>query len=267
MGISISKNSFFRLRTTVCGTLAVVCGLSAAVSLVSCGSAERTLKRGDAALVLGEYCEAANLYKRAYQRTPAKERAKRGEIAYRMGDAYRRYGNAARALGAYRNAARYKYTDTLTYLREGDMLRLMGDYRGARKSYEAFLEAHPDDAAARDGLASCLAAPALKEKGSAYTVRLEKLFNGSRSDYAPAYMGNEAAQLYFTTTRQQATGGELSGITGMKNGDIFFARKDEKGKWKIPEAAEGVNTEYDEGACAFSADGQTMYLTDRKSVV
>lgn len=261
MGISISKNSFFRLRTTVCGTLAVVCGLSAAVSLVSCGSAERTLKRGDAALVLGEYCEAANLYKRAYQRTPAKERAKRGEIAYRMGDAYRRYGNAARALGAYRNAARYKYTDTLTYLREGDMLRLMGDYRGARKSYEAFLEAHPDDAAARDGLASCLAAPALKEKGSAYTVRLEKLFNGSRSDYAPAYMGNEAAQLYFTTTRQQATGGELSGITGMKNGDIFFARKDEKGKWKIPEAAEGVNTEYDEGACAFSADGQTMYLT------
>lgn len=227
----------------------------------SCSNVERTLKRGDAALALGEYCEAANLYKKAYQRIPSKEREKRGEIAYRMADAYRMYGNTARAIGAYRNAERYQYTDTLTYLHEGDMLRLMGDYRSAEKCYQTYLETHPDNVAAQNGLASCQTAPGIKEKGSAYTVKPERLFNGSRSDYAPAYMGTEAAQLYFTSTRPQATGSDLSGITGMKNGDIFFSKKDEKGKWKIPEAAEGINTEYDEGACAFSADGQTMYLT------
>lgn len=233
----------------------------AAVLCSSCSNVERTLRRGDAALALGEYCEAANLYKKAYQRTPAKERAKRGEVAYRMADAYRMYGNTARAIGAYRYAERYQYTDTLTYLHEGDMLRLMGDYRSAEKCYQAYLETHPYDVAALNGIASCQSSPGMKEKGSAYTVKLERLFNGSRSDYAPAYMGMEATQLYFTSTRPQATGSDLSGITGMKNGDIFFAKKDEKGKWKIPEAVEGVNTEYDEGACAFSADGQTMYLT------
>lgn len=238
----------------------VVCA-AITISLASCGSVERTLKRGDAALALGEYCEAANLYKRAYQRTPSTERLKRGEIAYRMADAYRLHGNVARAIGAYRNAERYKFTDTLTYLREGDMLRLMGDYRNAENCYAEYLKTHPDSKEAKAGIASCRTAPEIKEKGSAYTVKLERLFNGSRSDYAPAYMGTEAGQLYFTTTRQQATGSDLSGITGMKNGDIFFAKKDEKGKWKIPEAVEGVNTEFDEGACAFSADGQTMYLT------
>ena len=87
------------------------------------------------------------------------------------------------------------------------------------------------------------------------------LFNGTRSDYAPAFMGQEAKQIYFTTTRQQVTGDEISGITGMKNGDIFFSSLDEKGKWKAPEQVKGVNTDFDEGACAFSADGKTMYLT------
>src|SRR5574344_229496 len=48
----------------------------------------------------------------------------------------------------------------------------------------------------------------------------------------------------------------------MKSGDIFFAAKDEKGKWKKLEGLpESVNTQYDEGAAAFSSDGKTMYFT------
>lgn len=48
----------------------------------------------------------------------------------------------------------------------------------------------------------------------------------------------------------------------MKNGDIFFSKKDEKGKWKAVEPAEGdINTDFDEGACSFTPDGKTMYLT------
>ena len=228
----------------------------------SCGNAERALKRGNAALALGEYCEAAGQYKKAYMRTSPKEKDKRGAIAYQMGDAYRRYGNTARALGAYRNAERYKYTDTLTHFYIGEMLRLAGDYRGAAKSYNNFLELYPGNAAALRGLASCEEAPGLKKQGSAYTVKLEKLFNGSRSDYAPAYMGKDAEQLYFTTNRNTVTGDDLNGITGLKNGDIFFAKKDEKGRWKMPETVEGgLNSEFDEGACSFSPDGKTMYLT------
>ena len=48
----------------------------------------------------------------------------------------------------------------------------------------------------------------------------------------------------------------------MKNGDLYFSKKDERGKWKVVEPVEGdLNTEYDEGACSFSQDGKTMYFT------
>lgn len=232
------------------------------VLLAACGSVERTVRRAEAAMSLGEYCEAGNLYKRAYQRTPSTDKAQRGRLAFCMADAYRRYGNSARARGALQSAERYKFIDSLTYLYEGDALRLAGDYKTAAQKYQLFLDTHPDDALALSGLASCATASDIKSAGSLYTVRLEKLFSGNRSDYAPAYMGTEASQLYFSTTRTQVTGNELSGITGMKNGDIYFTKKDEKGRWKVPEAAEGeLNTAYDEGACAFSPDCTTMYLT------
>ncbi len=220
------------------------------------------MKRGDAALALGEYNEAADHYKKAYSRIPPKERQRRGEVAYRMGECYRQYGFVSRALGAYRNAERYGLTDTLTYLREAEMMHASGDYKGAEKYYNLYLERKPGDEAALKGLDACRAAPGMKDKGSAYTVKLEKLFAGSRSDFSPAYMGTDGEQLYFTTNRNNVVGDELSGITGQKNGDIYFVKKDEKGKWKVPEAAEGgVNTEFDEGACAFDADGKTMYFT------
>lgn len=229
---------------------------------IACGTADRNIKRGDAALRLGEYAEAAAQYKKAYSRTPAGERAKRGEIAYKMGDAYRRYGNTARALGAYRSAARYAYVDTFTYFYIGEMQRIAGEYKGAAISYEQRLAQNPDDSMAILGLQSCQTAPAIKAAGSAYTVKQERLFNGSRADYSPSFAGIDAEAIYFTTNRPAVVGDELSGITALKPCDIYFSKKDDKGKWKAPEPAEGaINTEYDEGACCFSPDGKTMYLT------
>ena len=232
------------------------------ILLSACGTPERSIKRGDAAMAIGEYCEAAAQYKKGYSRIPPTDRKRRGEVAYKMGDAFRRYGNTARALGAFRNAARYGQNDTLTQFYIGELLRMQGDYRGAEKAYQTYLDSFPSDERARQMLQSLSEATGIKERGSAYTVKMETMFSGSRSDYAPAYNGDEATTLYFSTTRPAVTGSDLSGITGMKSGDIYMVRKDEKGKWKSPEPVEGgLNTENDEGATAFSSDGKTMYLT------
>ena len=232
------------------------------ILLSACGTPERSIKRGDAAMAIGEYCEAAAQYKKGYSRIPPTDRKRRGEVAYKMGDAFRRYGNTARALGAFRNAARYGQNDTLTQFYIGELLRMQGDYRGAEKAYQTYLDSFPSDERARQMLQSLSEAISIKERGSAYTVKMETMFSGSRSDYAPAYNGDEATTLYFSTTRPAVTGSDLSGITGMKPGDIYMVRKDEKGKWKSPEPVEGgLNTENDEGATAFSSDGKTMYLT------
>lgn len=102
----------------------------------------------------------------------------------------------------------------------------------------------------------------MEEKGSRYTVKKMDIFNSRRADYSPMLLGDEFDQLYFTSTRNEAFGDELSGITGTKNGDIFISEKDDKGKWSKPEAiSTGLNTEYDEGACCFTPDGREMYLT------
>lgn len=75
-------------------------------------------------------------------------------------------------------------------------------------------------------------------------------------------LGDEHDQLYFTSTRNEATGNELSGITGCKPADIFVSVKDDKGNWGKPQPVQGgLNTDAEEGACAFSPDGREMYLT------
>jgi outer membrane protein OmpA-like peptidoglycan-associated protein len=230
--------------------------------VIGCSGIDKTLKRGDAAMAIGEYCEAAALYRKVYARMPAKEKEDRGRVAYKMAEAYRKYGNTARALAAYRNAARYGQVDTLTYYYIGELLRMNGEYKAAEKAYLQYLEKYPQDLPAKRGYIACGDAQDLKKRGSAYTVKIENLFNGSRSDYSPAFLGEDGAQLFFTTNRPAVTGDDLSGITGLKNRDIYVVKKDEKGKWKQPEALDAnINTENDEGAPAFSPDGKTMFLT------
>lgn len=88
------------------------------------------------------------------------------------------------------------------------------------------------------------------------------LFNSRRAEYSPMLGGDEDNQLYFTSTRNQAQGDEYSGITGAKNADIFLSQKDDKGKWSKPQTIDSeLNSTMDEGACCFSPDGRSMYLT------
>ena len=119
---------------------------------------------------------------------------------------------------------------------------------------------------ARSGLKGARQAPQWKKEGSFYTVKRMELFNSRRADYSPMLGGLDGDQLYLTSTRNEARGDELSGITGTKAGDIFMAQRDDKGKWSRPQTIDSeLNTEFDEGACAFTPDGRTMFLTQCKA--
>ena len=220
---------------------------------------------------LGEYYDAANQYKKAYSQTPPKQRALRGKRALKMAECYRRINYTQKAIAAYNNAVRYKQEDSLTHLYLGQQLMKNGSYKEAAKAFQTFLDSAGNYAfsdsrdyvqLARRGLRSAQQAPAWKQEGSAYTVKRENFFNSRRAEYSPMLAGEENNQLFFTSTRNQAKGDELSGITGTKNGDIFMSQKDDKGKWQRPEVIDSeLNSEFDEGACSFTPDGRTMYLT------
>ena len=220
------------------------------------------MKRGEQYLALGEYYDAANEFKRAYSKTPSKEKQKRGERAKKMAFCYDKSLQTQKAIAAYKNAIRYNVAtpeDRLAYAR---LLLKNGEYKNATQEFKAVLDSLPHNTLAKNGLESALTASETKEKGSRYTVKKMDIFNSRRAEYSPQLFGDQYDQLYFTSTRNEAEGDELSGITGTKPGDIFVSTKDDKGKWSKPEPVTGgVNTAYDEGACSFSPDGREMYLT------
>ena len=241
--------------------VAIVCLLM----LTACG-ADRNLKKAEKYLAIGEYYDAANEYKQAYTKTAAKERDRRGQIALKMARCYDKSLQTAKAVAAYRNAIRYKQAAADDYLAQARLLLKSGGYKEAAQIFEMLLDSMPDNELVKSGLEAAKTAPEAKDLGSRYTIKRMDVFNSRRADYSPMLLGDESDQLYFSSTRNDAQGDELSGITGAKPGDIFVSEKDDKGKWSKPEPVQGgLNTDYDEGACCFSPDGRTMYLTQCSS--
>lgn len=240
-------------------TLIIIC--ATVLITASCG-ADHFMKKGEKYLALGEYYDAAAEFKTAYNKTSPKDKDKRGERALKLAGCYDRINSTQKAIAAYRNAIRYNKADINTHLAFARILMKNGSYKEAAKEFQMVLDSLPDNKLAKSGLLSAQTAQEEKNAGSRYIVKKMDVFNSRRADYSPMLFGDEYDQLYFTSTRNEAEGDELSGITGTKAGDIFVSQKDDKGKWGKPEAiVSGLNTEFDEGACCFTPDQSQMYLT------
>lgn len=238
----------------------IVCLL---LTAVAAGCRTPKLSEADAQFQRGEYYDASVTYKKVYNKLRKKEeRPQRGEVAFKMGRCYRLLNMSARASVAFQNALRYEYPDSTTHFMLAQALHADGKYAAALRSYDKYLEFCPDDSLAINCAEGCRTAQEIRARGSRYVVKQAKLFNSRRADFCPMYLGADCDQIYYTSTTEKATGDKKSEITGMKNADVFFSKKNEKGEWERPEPVEGeLNTEFDEGIVAFSPDAQTMYLT------
>ncbi len=222
------------------------------------------LSDADKHFVNGEYFEAASMYRKIYRKTPPKNKELRGRIAYRQAESFRLINNAALADAAYVNAIRYNPTDSLIRLQYARTLHKEGKYKPAVEQYKLFLKTMPDNQFALNGLKGAQMATGLKDNPTKYVVRKMDVFNSPRGEFSPMLLPPDYDLIYISTNRDNVLGDTKSSITGMKNNDIFVARKDENGKWMKPESAGPVNTEADEGAPSFSATGNIMYYTYSK---
>ncbi len=230
--------------------------------LAGCGAAK--LSVADEQMERGEYYDASRTYRKVYNKlTKREERPQRGAIAFKMGECYRKLNMHARASAAYQNAVRYAYPDSMTMLYLGQSLQAEGKYQAAINAYEQFLATSPKAVElAETGIAGCRMGIDVKKNPTRYVVKNAKLFNSRRADFSPMFFDKAADVLYFTTTNEKVSGSKKSEITGMKKGDVWVTRKNERGEWQRPEAVEGeLNSEHDEGIVSFTPDGQTMYLT------
>ena len=229
-------------------------------SLYSCKSAK--LSDAEEKQRIGEYYEAAAIYRKVYTKTSPKKRDLRGYIAYRMAECNRLINNTAKATSAYMNAIRYDYPDSTVYLRMGQMLQKTGRYPEAIKNYDIYMENDPSNLLAINGIQGCELAPGWKKNPTRYEVRRMDKFNSRRGEFSPMLAGHKYDQLYFASSRSKDKDAKVSAITGQNNNNLFLVKQDEKGAWLAPvELEDEVNTEYDEGTPSFSPDGNTMYYT------
>ena len=258
-------------------------------------SIQQRVKRADKKFAIGEYYTAADLYKSCYSRlSTQKDRELKGYVAYKQGECYRLINNP-RAANCYQSALRCRYhlQDSTIFLHAGQVLQYQGKYKDATKSYELYLEKHPDDYVARAGKYACEKIEEWKKEGSRYKVSEAKEFNQKRtSNFAPMFIGSNTDAVMFTSNRQEKSKGGTkklkrpSNVTGQQLFQLYQTRKNAAGEWEETELAEGLyNAEAEEGkqendstgggkqagtaemgVCCFSKDGRTMYFTYSKPI-
>ena len=236
-----------------------------ALLLFSCKSAK--LSDAEEKQRIGEYFEAAAIYRKVYTKTSPQKRDLRGYIAYRMAECNRLINNTPRATSAYMNALRYEYPDSIVSLRLGQMYQKTGKYTDAIRYYNDFLQRNPESELALNGIKGSELAPVWKQNPTRYVVKRMEKFNSRRGEFSPMLFGDKYDQLYFTSSRTPKGANKdkdetISAITGIRNNDFFLVKQDEQGNWLAPiELEDEVNTEFDEGTPSFSKDGNTMYYT------
>ena len=211
---------------------------------------------------IGEYYEAAAIYRRVYTKTSPKKRDLRGYIAFRMAECNRLINSTAKAVSGYMNALRYDYPDSILYLRLGQMHQKNGRYADAIKNYDAYLQYDPSSVLAFNGVEGSQKAQEWKKNPTRYVVKRMDKFNSRRGEFSPMLAGTDYDQLYFASSRSKDKDQKISAITGQNNNNFYVVKKDEQGNWLAPvELEDEVNTEFDEGTPSFTPDGNTMYYT------
>lgn len=261
------------------------------LALTGC-SIQQRVKRADKKFAIGEYYTAADLYKSCYSRlSTKKDRELKGYVAYQQGECYRLINNP-RAANCYQSALRCKYhmQDSTIFLHAGQVLQYQGKYRDAAKSYELYLQSHPDNYVAQAGRYSCMKIDEWKKEGSRYKTAEAKEFNQKRtSNFAPMYIGSSDDALMFTSNRQEKDKSSSkkmkrpSSVTGQQLFQLYQTRKNAAGEWEEIILAEGLYDSAEEeqqndttsgkngstaemGVCCFSKDGRTMLFTYSKPI-
>lgn len=211
----------------------------------------------------GEYYKASNELKKIYRKTDSKkERHKKAELAWLIGNCYDKLMIWSQSSLYYQNAIRYGYNDSIVFLRLADSKLKEAKVKEATINYNLYLENHENDSFAINGLKSIELSNDKDLTFSRYQIKRFSLLNSRRAQFSPSIYGTNDEELYFTTSNDKNKSSINSLITGTKYFDIWLTKKDENGNWQKPEAlGEEINTDNDEGATCFSADGNTMFYT------
>lgn len=241
---------------------ALFCGL-AMIAPEEAMAQNRRLERAERAFALKQYDEAAELYRRAYNRIRRRDRTEATRLLFKIGLCYRYTNNHRMAEAWFNRAVRSNYPDPLAILYLADAMMANEKHDAAYEQYQRFAEKVPDDWRGPRGMASIDMARQLMEIEEEFEVNAVRIFNSRADDYTPAFADHNATSLIFASSRDDAIGRDNDPWTGNKHTSFFITFQDRSGDWRRPVLLdEGpINTEYNEGAPSINAIATEMYFT------
>ncbi len=166
------------------------------------------------------------------------------------------YADAERQFEKVINMPEISSVDYLAYAR---VLKRNGKYSEASKWYVEYLLENPTHKNVKDELSSCDSIEQYKKNLHEYDVALAP-FNTDASSFSPVYYKDG---LVFCSDRTMAGNtSQISNRTGHSYLDLYFVQPDQS--CHKPNAvlfSANLNSNFHEGPCCFSSDGNTIYFT------
>lgn len=167
--------------------------------MMSCG-AGRTLRKAEKHFDYGEYHEAAIQYGKAYRMLTSQERNLRAEAAYHRGLCFQRLNQCVKAENEFKKAIRYALPNDTVHLNLAQVYHESGKIKEAEAAYQAFLEYHPEDVLANNGLLACHKIPEWKQQKSKFVLRKSTHFSSRRGDFSPILIPTEYNSLLYSSS-------------------------------------------------------------------
>ena len=218
------------------------------------------MKEADQAFSAQEYFTAVDWYKKAY--TKEKKAEKKAKILFRTAECYRHINELNEAITYYSKAIAAKYPDPMSHFYIGEIKKEQKLYNEAITEFQNYKNEVPSDKRAEDELKSCELAQKWVDSPTRHKIENMGMINTKEEDYNPVFADKKNTSLYFTSTREGATGGKSDGTTGDLHSDIFETKLGKDGKWSTPTPLpEPISTPDNEGDAAVSRKGDFIIFT------
>lgn len=222
---------------------------------------KRKAEKAYSAFNAGEYYDAIDQFKSAYSKTKKSDKVTRADLVYMIAECYRLTNDPKNAETWYRLAVRSSNSKPDAQFWLAESIKKNGKYTQAIDEYKKYKQVAPSDARADQEIRACELALDWLRNPEAYTVTELKDLNSRSSDFSPAYGRDDFGMVYFTSSRDGASGKKTHGATGQNFTDIFESKVDKKSKWSTPIPVDGINSDFEEGTPSFSSDYRELYFT------
>lgn len=233
-------------------------------STVQAQGPERFIKEAENMFENEGYYEAIDLYKKAYAK--AKSIDVKGRLLYQIGECYRLVLDTEQAAVWYNKALKARHDDPMAYYWIAEDLRRQGNFAEAITYYNKYKEEGDNKRMVDDAISTCEMAQEWMDNPERYLIEPEVQINSQYFDFSPTWADKRNEMIFFTSSRPGSEGTSIDERTGQNYTDIYFSKRDKKGKWSEPYPLNNtVNTQHNEGSAVLNGKRNQLYFTRCKS--